>query len=152
MFWIASVFIELPFSPVKERFCQSVLLATQPHKRERKGKKQWCQEGCPYLLSHHYWLKGLRKNRRKVHFKNNRTFQRKYTHLTEKRLGAVIFIAQNAESFLKQFRKINKREVALSRPPLLTSALWKQCLSFSLCFKLRAKQPKRSKNTSRSLN
>ena len=38
--WIASVFRELPFSPIKEQFCQSVFLATQPHNREREGKKQ----------------------------------------------------------------------------------------------------------------
>lgn len=36
MSWIAPVFIELPFSPIKEQFCQSVFLATQPHKREER--------------------------------------------------------------------------------------------------------------------
>lgn len=38
MFWIAPVFIELPFSPIKEQFCQSVFLATQPHKS--KGREE----------------------------------------------------------------------------------------------------------------
>lgn len=152
MFWIAPVFIELPFSPIKEQFCQSVFLATQPHKRERKGKKQAVSGRLLYLLSHQDWLKGLWKNRRKVHFKNNRTFQRKHTRLIEKRLEAVIFIPQNAESFFKQFRKINKREVVLSWPPILTIACLKQCLSFPLLFRFRAKYPKGSKNTLRSLN
>lgn len=54
MFWIAPVFIELPFSPIKEQFCQSVFLATQPHKREREGKTQGVSGRLPYLLSHHY--------------------------------------------------------------------------------------------------
>lgn len=40
MFWRAPVFTELPFSPIKGQFGQSVFLATQPHKREREGQKR----------------------------------------------------------------------------------------------------------------
>lgn len=62
-----------------------------------------------------------------------------------------MFIPQNAESFFKQFHKINKREVVLSRPPLLTVASLKHCLSFSLLFRFRAKLPETGK-TPCSLN
>lgn len=145
MLWIALVFRELPFSPIKEQFCQSVFLATQRHKREREGKKHGVSGRWLHLLTHHDWLKRLWKNRRKVRLKNNRTFQSKYIRLIEKRLEAVIFIPQNAELFFKQFHKINKREVVLSRPLILTVAGLRYRLSFSLLFRCRPKHLKRGK-------
>lgn len=60
-----------------------------------------------------------------MRFKNNRTFRQKYIRLIEKQLEAVIFIPQNAESFFKQFHKINKGEVGLSWPLILTIACLK---------------------------
>lgn len=59
-------------------------------------------------------------------------------HLIEKRLEAVIFVPQNAELFFKQFHKINKREVVLSRLLILTVAGLRYRLSFSL-FRFRPK-------------
>lgn len=40
MFWIVPVFLEIPFSPIKEQFYPSVFLAPQPHKRERDGQEK----------------------------------------------------------------------------------------------------------------
>lgn len=146
MLWIAPVFRELPFPPIKEQFCQSVFLATQPHKREREGKKQGVTGRWLHLLTHHDWLKRLGKNRRKVRLKNNRTFQWKYICLIEERLEAVIFIPQNAELFFRQFHKINKREVVLSWPLILTVAGLRYRLSFPLLFRFRPKYLKRGKS------
>lgn len=146
MLWIAPVFRELPFPPIKEQFCQSVFLATQPHKREREGKKRGVTGRWLHLLTHHDWLKRLGKNRRKVRPKNNRTFQWKRIRLIEERLEAVIFIPQNAELFFKQFHKINKREVVLSRPLILTVAGLRYRLSFPLLFWFRPKYLKRGKS------
>lgn len=83
-------------------------------KERWKGRGRGCPEGgcTSCLITAEERCSG--RTRRKVHFKNNRTFQREYIRLIEKRLEAVIFIPPNAESFFKQFHKINKREVVLS--------------------------------------
>lgn len=70
---------------------------------DKVGRRNWVSGRLLYLLSHHHWLKRPWKEQGKVHLKNNRTFQRKYIPLIEKQLKAVIFRAQNAESFFKQF-------------------------------------------------
>jgi hypothetical protein len=53
MSWIAPVFIELPFPPIKEQFYQSLFLEAEPHRREREGEKR-VSGRLLYLLSHHH--------------------------------------------------------------------------------------------------